>query len=81
MRVGIIAANNIRYSPYIFFYTEILKKIDVEYELIIADRYGLKENFDSVVHVLPWDHSQKTIVNYLKYTSNVKTIIRRLVRS
>lgn len=77
MRVGIIAANNIRYSPYIFSYTEILKKIDVEYELIIADRYGLKENFDSVVHVLPWDHSQKTIVNYLKYTSNVKAIIRK----
>ena len=77
MRVGIVAANNIRYSPYIFFYTEILKKIDVEYELIIADRYGLKESFDSVVHVLPWDHRQKTIVNYLKYTSKVKSIIRK----
>ena len=55
MCVGIIAANNIRYSPYIFFYTDILSKNNIEYELIYPDRNGLEENFDGVSCTLPWN--------------------------
>ena len=75
MRVGIIAANNIRYSPYIFFYTSILKDINAEYELIIADRYGLKEPFDGRLYKFTWNRKQKTLINNFRYARYVKKIL------
>ena len=77
MRVGIIAANNIRYSPYILFYTQLFKKIDVAYELIIPDRGGLKETFDAPLHVLPWENNRLTLMNYYLYSRNVKKILKK----
>ena len=77
MRVGIIAANNIRYSPYILFYTQLFKKVDVTYELIIPDRGGLKETFDAPLHVLPWKNNRSTLVNYYLYSRNVKKIVKK----
>ncbi|MDF2544131.1 MAG: hypothetical protein K0S47_3849 [Herbinix sp.] len=78
MRIGIIAANNIRYSPYIFFYTKILDEAKINYELIIPDRNpDLKDSFESVVHILPWNNKYSSIVNYLKYSKNVKSFVKK----
>lgn len=77
MRVGIIAANNIRYSPYIFFYTDILSKNKIEYELIYPDRNGLEENFDGVSHTLPWNSKMPTLLNYALYSNSVIKVIKR----
>ena len=77
MLAGIIAANNIRYSPYIFFYTDILKRHDIRYELIIADRYGLDEDFDAPVMKLPWNPQRHVIANCLEYSRGVKKILRK----
>ena len=77
MRVGIVAANNIRYSPYIFFYTDILNKNGIEYELIYPDRNGLKENFDGVSHILPWNSKLPTLLNYALYSNSVIKVIKQ----
>ncbi len=77
MRAGIVAANNIRYSPYIHFYTRIFKKLDAAYELIIPDRNGLKESFDAPLHILPWKAGLPTVVNYFLYAGAVKKILAR----
>lgn len=77
MRVGIVAANNIRYSPYIFFYTDILNKSGIEYELIYPDRNGLKENFDGVSHTLPWNSKLPTLLNYALYSNSVIKVIKQ----
>lgn len=77
MRVGIIAANNIRYSPYIFFYTKILDNIEVQYELLAPDRNGIKEDFEKPLHVLPWDKSRGTLQNYYTYTNAIKKILKK----
>lgn len=76
MRVGIIAANNIRYSPYIFFYTDIMSKNSIEYELIYPDRSGLEENFDGVSHTLPWNSKMPTLLNYALYSNSVIKVIK-----
>ena len=77
MTVGIIAANNIRYSPYIFFYTELLKSNQINYELIIPQRNDLQDSFDGTLHVLPWDKKQKTLINYALYAKAVTKVIRQ----
>ena len=77
MRIGIIAANNIRYSPYIFFYTDILSKNNIEYELIYPDRNGFEERFDGTSHTLPWNRKLPTLLNYAIYSNAVKRVIKR----
>lgn len=77
MKVGIIAANNIRYSPYIFFYTELLDHSGIDYELIIPNRSGTEDPFPGVVHTLNWDPKQKTAINYALYAKAVTGVIRK----
>ena len=77
MRIGIIAASNIKYSPYIFFYTEILKRIGVEYELIVANRYGLEETFDAPLYEIPWDRQKNLYVNNYRYAKAVKETVKK----
>ena len=75
MRAGIIAANNIRYSPYIFFYTKILESINVEYDLIFPDRNGIQESDEYVAYELPWNNRIPRVINYLWYSHRVKKIL------
>lgn len=77
MRVGIIAANNIRYSPYIYFYTDILRKSSIEYELIYPERNGLEEDFDGIAHMLPWNRRIPTFLNYAIYANAVIKVVKR----
>ena len=77
MRIGIIAASNIRYSPYIHFYTTLFKKMNVVYELIIPNREGLEEIFDAPLHVFPWEADKSTLVNYYQYSRYIKKVLRK----
>ena len=75
--VGIIAANNIRYSPYVFFYTHILDEMKVRYELIYPERSAVKDNWDGVYHKLKWNNKLPGLINYAVYSMRVKKIINR----
>ncbi len=77
MRVGIIAASNIRYSPYVFFYTQLFKKMDVPYEIIFPDRNSLQETLEVPIHVLPWESNMPTVINYFLYAGTVKKILKK----
>ncbi len=77
MIVGIVAANNIRYSPYIFFYTNILDKMGVDYELIFPNRMNVEDTFPAKTHIVPWDKSVHTALAYLDYTGRAKKIIKQ----
>ena len=77
MRIGIIAANNIRYSPYIFFYVSILEKNGIEYELIYPDRNDFRENFNGISHALPWNRKLPTLFNYVLYSNAVIKLIKQ----
>lgn len=77
MRVAIIAANNIRYSPYIFFYTDILTKAGMSYELIYPDRNGIEERFEGIAHALPWHGHLPTMLSYALYAKEVIKVVKR----
>lgn len=77
MQVAIIAANNLRYSPYIFFYTDIMERAGIAYEVIYPNRNGLDERFSGTAHVLPWRNHLPAIVNYARYAAAVKKVVKR----
>ena len=75
--IGIIAANNIRYSPYIFFYTNILDECGVSYELIYPDRNGIEEEWVGIVHKVQWNNKRHRLFEYEIYAKKVKRIIKK----
>ena len=78
MRIGIIAASNLRYSPYVFFYTAILDGMDgVEYELIYPNRHGIEDACEGTAHVLPWNGSVPTVLGYMLYARQVIGVIQK----
>ena len=77
MKVGIIAANNIRYSPYIFYYKNILDELGVSYDLILPNRSNVEDDFDHPVHILKWNRNLPAAFSYLFYSSSVKKIVER----
>lgn len=77
MKVGIIAANQIRYSPYIFFYTGILDWAGFTYELIVPQRGTTAETYEGILHTLPWDHALPTSLAYAKYAREVIRLIKQ----
>ena len=77
MVVGIVAANNIRFSPYIFYYTKILEELQVEYELIFPNRLGVKDDFPKTVHEVEWKKNVHPMLSYISYVKQVKTVVKR----
>ena len=77
MRIGIIAASNLRYSPYIWFYTSILDHMEgVDYELVYPNRHGVQDAFSGTAHELPWNSSVPTALGYVLYSRQVIRVIR-----
>lgn len=77
MKVGIIAANNLRLSPYVFYYTDIVRKLGIEFEVIVPNRNNkLIDTYDFPVITLKWDSNKSTLLNYKVYSSKVKKYVR-----
>jgi len=77
MTVGIIAANNIRYSPYIFFYTNLMDEIGVEYELIYPNRMNIEDSYAGTSYIIPWNKKVNTVFAYYDFTRKAKEIIQK----
>lgn len=76
--VGIIAANNVRFSPYIFYYTNLLNQIGVDYEIVVPNR---NPEIEDCVHpktvYLKWNTKRHSLLNYISYSREVKKITNR----
>lgn len=73
MKVGIIAANNIRFSPYVFYYTNILDELDIDYEVMLPNRNeDITDVFIEKSKIFSWDKNKKSIENYYIYAKKVK---------
>lgn len=76
-QIAIVAANNIRYSPYIRFYSDILDKHRIPYILIYPDRNGTNDSWSGTKYALSWNKSIPSIINYALYAIQVKQILKR----
>ena len=71
--VGIIAANNIRFSPYIFYYTKLLEKLNIDYEIIIPNRNpDLVDTRVDKVKIFSWNSRLPAAISYFLYCRKVK---------
>ncbi len=77
MLVGIIAANNIRYSPYISYYTNILDTCDIDYELIFADQERVEDSFGKKSYAVKWNSKVPRAIEYFSYSRKVISIIKK----
>lgn len=75
--LAIVAANNIRYSPYIKFYSEILDKKQIRYILIYPDRNGTQDSWSGDYFSVPWNKNIPSIINYALYAGKVKKILKK----
>ena len=76
MLVGIIAASNIRFSPYIFFYTSILDDLNINYELIYPDRARVVDDFKKKAYKVEWKRDINPALAYMFFASKVKSIAK-----
>lgn len=71
--IGVIAANNLWLSPYVFYYTKLLDELGLPYEVIYPNRTP-SENEQVMSHAiaLPWDQQKHPLLNYAHYSQAVK---------
>lgn len=77
MKVGIIAANNIRYSPYIKYYTKILDEVGVKHEVIFPNRSNVNDSYSGEYKEIEWKNHSFTTLSYLEYAKKVKATIEK----
>ena len=85
-KIGIILFSNLRYSPYLKFYTDAISKLkDAEYKVIYFDRYkDLNEKMDEQFLPVSWignkgNNSSKVLkfVNFQRFERKAAAIINR----
>lgn len=77
MKVAIIAFNNIKYSPYVKTYSNILDQNGVPYDVILPDRGGIHEDLGEKTYGIPWNPNKKKILNFLSFASQAKRILKK----
>ena len=78
MKIAIVAFGNIKFSPYIFPYVDVLKKQGAEIELIYPNRMGIKEEFaDGILREIKWDNTKNKALNFVSFKSQVSKILKK----
>ena len=76
MKVGVIAFNNLKFSPYVFPYVNVLQKIGADIDLIYLDRNGIKEDFLGVNLIsVKWRAKKNKVVNFLAFKRDVTKLL------
>ena len=77
MLIGIVAASNIRYSPYIFYYTSILDSYGIDYELIYADQAKVEDTFEKDCYGIRWNSKMPRSIEFFNYCRKAISIIKK----
>ncbi len=76
MKVAVIAFNNLKFSPYISPYIDVLKKFNAETELIYPNRDGIDEVFNYCKLIpIKWDPRANKAANFISFR---KAVIKQL---
>ena len=77
MRVGIIAASNIMYSPYVFMYTNLMEKENISFDVIYPNKKDIKEHYSFHTYSCEWNGNCNVVFNYFHYANTVKKICKK----
>lgn len=77
MKIAIVAFNNIKYSPYIHPYVDILKGKNAEIDLIYLNRNALDEHIQGVKSMpVVWDNQKNKAFNFLVFSKRAKVLLK-----
>ena len=78
MKIGLIVPANLKYSPYVKYYTDILRSEDVCFQTMVWDKAGIEEGADLCFSFPSSDFDRKRIMlgHYL-FSRKCKAFIRR----
>ena len=62
MKIGLVIPSNIKYSPYVNYYIDILKRENVDYRLLVWDKVGIDEDADMTFRYKSSDFDRKRIL-------------------
>lgn len=78
MKIGLIVPANIKYSPYVQYYINLLNDYDVEYRIMSWDKAGVDEVSDMTFHFNTSDFNRKKIlIGHALYALKCKNYIKR----
>ena len=78
MRIGLIVPANIKYSPYVQYYTDILKKLNADYRIMSWDKAGAEEDVDMVFRYQTSDFDRKKVmIGHALFALKCKEYIRK----
>lgn len=77
MLIGIVAASNIRHSPYIFYYSRILEENGIDYELIYPDQKHFEDKFEKTYYPIEWNSKNPRAIEFFLYSRKVIKIINQ----
>ena len=77
MKVAVLGFNNVKYSPYIKAYTNLLDEHGVEYDVIIPDRNKLHEATNGHLIPIEWDGKKHKLYNVAKFVWKARKILRK----
>ena len=73
MKIALIIPTNLKFAPYVQYYTKILDEKQIEYKIVLWDKRNIKEEADSVFHFHTSDFDRKrTFLGYLLFDKHCK---------
>lgn len=78
MKIGLIVPANLKYSPYVNYYTDILQKQNIDYRIMSWDKAGIKEDVDMVYTLQTSDFDRKKILaGHFLFANKCKQYIKK----
>lgn len=76
MKIVLVCPSNILYMPYVDNYTKVLNELDVDYDIINWDRFGIEEQSEFIYRDSNIGH-QRGFLDYLRYSKFVLKLLKR----
>lgn len=76
MKIALICPSNMLFMPYVGNYEEIIKEIQIDYDIIYWDRFGIESNSEFVYQDFKVGH-KRNIIDYYKYSKFVSKILKK----
>ena len=78
MKIVLIIPINLRFAPYVQYYTRILDEKQIEYKTVLWDKRNIIEEADSVFHFHTSDFNRKrTLLGYILFDKHCKRFLKK----
>lgn len=77
MKIGLICPSNLLFMPYVNNYKVILDENNIEYELLIWDRFQIEDQSDEYIYRDSKKGHQRNFIDYIKYKKFLKVKLKQ----